>query len=64
VRPTFDGGERTVEVFLMDFDENIYGKVLSIELVDRLRGEIKFSNAEELSAQIAKDVDLAREILR
>lgn len=63
VRPTFDGGDRTVEVFLMDFDEDIYGRELWIELVGRLRGEAKFNSAEELSRQIAADVQEARVVL-
>ena len=63
VRPTFDGGERTIEVFLLDFDEDIYGKDISIELVDRIRGEEKFANAEELTAQIARDVKQTEMIL-
>jgi len=63
VRPTFDGGKRTIEVFLMDFDEGIYGQGLSIELIEHLRGEAKFANAKELSEQIARDVNQARSIL-
>jgi riboflavin kinase/FMN adenylyltransferase len=63
LRPTFDNGERTVEVFLLDFDGNIYGQDLTIELVERLRGEQKFENAEDLIAQIKVDVERAREIL-
>ena len=63
VRPTFDGGERTVEVFLMDFDQDIYGHEMSIDLVARLRGEAKFESVEDLSRQIAADVREARELL-
>jgi len=63
VRPTFNDGERMVEVFLMDFDADIYGRDLSIELIDRLRGEVKFASPEELSRQIATDVREAKTIL-
>lgn len=63
VRPTFDGGERTIEVFLMDFDGDIYGRELSIELADYLRGEAKFDSPQKLSEQIAKDVERAEAIL-
>lgn len=63
VRPTFDGGERTVEVFLLDFEGDLYGRHLKIELLERLRGEMRFSGVEELKAQIAKDVERARAIL-
>ena len=63
IRPTFNGGERTIEVFLIDFDEDIYGRDISIELVDRLRGEEKFANTDELAAQIARDVEQTKTIL-
>jgi riboflavin kinase/FMN adenylyltransferase len=63
-RPTFGEGERTVEVFLIDFDGDIYSQNLTIELIERLRGETKFADAKELSAQIARDVEQARAILR
>jgi riboflavin kinase/FMN adenylyltransferase len=63
VRPTFNGGERTVEVFLMDFDGDIYGRELSIELIDRLRGEVKFSSTAELSQQMGADVREAKAVL-
>ncbi|UCC59687.1 MAG: bifunctional riboflavin kinase/FAD synthetase [Dehalococcoidia bacterium] len=63
VRPTFDGGERTIEVFLMDFDGDIYGSELSIELADYLRGEVKFTSPQDLSEQIARDVEQAKSIL-
>lgn len=63
VRPTFDGGERTVEVFLLDFEGDLYGRHLKIELLERLRGEMRFSGVEELKAQIAKDVVQARRVL-
>ena len=63
-RPTFGGGERSVEVFLLNFGGDIYGQNLSIELVDRLREEKRFGSAEELKGQIAQDVERARSILK
>jgi riboflavin kinase/FMN adenylyltransferase len=63
VRPTFDHGERTIEVFLIDFDADIYGQTLTIDLVENLRGEAKFSSPAELVAQIAMDVEHAKAIL-
>lgn len=63
VRPTFGGGERTVEVFVIDFAGNVYGERLTIELVEHLRGEKKFTRPEELAAQIGRDVERARTIL-
>ena len=62
-RPTFGQGERTIEVFLLDFEGRIYGEDLRIELLDRLRSEKHFSHPAELKAQIERDVERAREIL-
>lgn len=63
VRPTFDEPGRTVEVFMLDFEGDLYGRHLKIDLLERLRGEMRFSGAEELKAQIAKDVVQARRVL-
>lgn len=63
MRPTFGEGERTVEVFLIDFSGDIYGQELAIEIVERLRGELKFDGPEQLAAQITKDVERAMTIL-
>ena len=63
-RPTFGSGERLIEVNLLDQQQNLYGKEMLVEFVDRLRGDHTFASAEELSAQIAKDVDRARKSLR
>lgn len=54
-RPTVAGSEKTIEVHLLDFNEDIYGEELEIQLVKRLRDETKFANLEELKAQITKD---------
>jgi len=63
-RPTFGEGERTIEVYLLDFGGTVYEEELRIELLERLRDERRFSDAEELKAQISKDVEQAREILK
>ncbi len=63
-RPTFEDGERTVEVHLLDFEGDIYGREMRIELLKRLRGEIRFAGMEELVGQIRKDIDEARMALR
>ena len=60
VRPTFGGGRRLIEVHLLDFEGELYGTELDIELVERLRGEERFASAEELRAQIMKDVERTR----
>jgi riboflavin kinase/FMN adenylyltransferase len=64
LRPTFGSEERLVEAHLLDFSGNLYGQELKIDLLDRLREEIRFSNAEELKAQMTKDVERAKESLK
>ena len=63
VRPTFGELKHTKEVHIMDFQGDLYGQALGIDLIDRLRGEVRFSGPEELKAQITKDVNQAREVL-
>jgi len=64
IRPTFGDGQRTIEVFLIDFAGDIYGEKLAVELVEHLRGEMRFTDPKELSAQIGRDVEQARSILK
>ncbi|MAF96987.1 MAG: riboflavin biosynthesis protein RibF [Rhodospirillaceae bacterium] len=63
VRPTFGGDGVVLEVFLFDFDGDLYGKRLRVRLVDFLRPEKKFDGVNDLKAQIASDVAKAKEIL-
>ncbi|MAF84877.1 MAG: riboflavin biosynthesis protein RibF [Dehalococcoidales bacterium] len=62
-RPTFPGSERTVEVLLLDYHNNLYGRELKIDIIERLRSEKQFNTAEELKNQIAKDIKRGRAIL-
>jgi len=62
VRPTFAAG-RSVEAHLLDFDGNLYDRTLSLAVVARIRGEIRFDGVEALKAQIGRDVAAARTIL-
>jgi riboflavin kinase/FMN adenylyltransferase len=50
-------------VHILDFSGNIYGQELQVELVDRLRDEMKFPGPDALKVQMAKDVELARQLL-
>jgi riboflavin kinase / FMN adenylyltransferase len=63
LNPTFADGELSIEVYLIDFNENIYGKRLNICFIDRIRDEIKFDGPEQLIGQITRDVDQAKAIL-
>ena len=61
VKPTVDNNRvRTIEVYLLDFSGDIYGKSVSVELVRRLRGEQHFENIDALRSQIEKDVARVR----
>ncbi len=61
--PTFGDTELTLEAHLFDFDRDIYGKVITIRFIDRLRDEKRFSGPDELAAQIGHDVDTAKKML-
>lgn len=64
IRPTFGENVRRIEVYILDFQEDIYGELLHIELVHRLRGEHAFPTVADLVAQMQQDVEEARRILR
>jgi len=63
LNPTFEGGARTIEVFLLDFSGQIYGKEISLSFVQRLREIRKFNGAAELMLAIDQDVERTRTIL-
>jgi riboflavin kinase/FMN adenylyltransferase len=60
VRPTVDGTRALLEVHLLDFDQNIYGKQVKVEFCEKLRDEKRFENIDLLRQQIADDVREAR----
>ena len=61
-RPTFGENEQTLEVHILDFEDNIYGKELLVSFDHRLRGERKFRSAEDLADQLRKDAEEVRHI--
>lgn len=61
--PTFDDQVFTVEVHLLDFDQDIYGDHIRVNFIQRIRDEEKFDSIGALSAQIERDIVMAREIL-
>lgn len=65
VKPTFhqDGVKPTFEVHLLDFNANLYGEQLQVELVAYIRSEQKFPSIDALVAQIQNDTEVARKIL-
>ncbi|MDO5537224.1 MAG: bifunctional riboflavin kinase/FAD synthetase [Desulfovibrionaceae bacterium] len=60
--PTFGGTQRTIESFILEGDINLYGEVIELEFLERLRDERRFPGVQELTAQIARDVEQARNI--
>jgi riboflavin kinase/FMN adenylyltransferase len=60
VNPHYGGQERRVEAFLLDFDGNLYGEDLLLELWQRLRDERAFASEQELIDQIGRDVEATR----
>jgi riboflavin kinase/FMN adenylyltransferase len=62
-RPTFGGHTLTVEIFVIDFDADLYDRVLAVWFVQRLRGEKRFASVPGLQDQMTRDVENARRIL-
>ena len=60
LRPTVDGAKLLLETHLFNFDQEIYGKELTVRFHTFIRPEVKFSNFEELTKQIKKDVEKAK----
>ena len=61
--PTFSNEQLSIEIHILDFAENLYGRELSICFVDRLRDERKFEGPDQLVEQIRKDILRARALL-
>jgi len=61
--PTFDNGQRTVETFIIDYDENLYSRTVRLYFIERIRGEKKFATPEALGAQIKIDIIKRKRIL-
>jgi riboflavin kinase / FMN adenylyltransferase len=65
VRPTFKTGRgELIEAFLIDFEGDLYGSALSVEFLERLRGERRFDTPEALVAQMHLDVERTREVVQ
>lgn len=63
ISPTFDSGRGVlIETHVIDREEDLYGKTLRVAFVERLRGEKRFANVEDLIAQMHRDVEQAREV--
>ncbi|HPZ83795.1 MAG TPA: riboflavin kinase, partial [Thermogutta sp.] len=62
--PTFDESQMKLEVYIVDFTGNLYGREVQVDFLQRLRDIKRFASAEELIAQMSDDVEKTREIVR
>lgn len=62
-RPTFDNGERSIEVNIFNFDGDIYNELVTLTFKDFLRGDIKFDSAADLIVQMNEDKAKSLELL-
>lgn len=62
-QPTFGDTQVRVEVFLLDFDGEVYGKEATVEVVKKIRDTRKFASVDELKAQIEEDVRQVKAVL-
>jgi riboflavin kinase/FMN adenylyltransferase len=58
---TFDETDRRIEIYLLDFDLDIYGHEVEGEILKKLRNPIKFESGEKLTEQMKKDREVARD---
>jgi riboflavin kinase/FMN adenylyltransferase len=62
--PTFGNGALSVETHLLDFSENIVGRMIKVKFIQRLRDEMTFGDAKELSDRITQDIEQARKLMQ
>ena len=62
-RPTLEGEERSFEVHLFDFNQDLYGEILQVDLLELIRKEKKFASLEELKAQLQEDQAKCRRLI-
>ena len=60
VRPTVDGKEPLLEVHMLDFDDSIYGALLTVTLHWKIREERRFPSLETMKVEIERDIDKTR----
>ena len=65
LKPSIDiNNKKTTEVHLFNFDKNIYNKSIKVEVISKIRDEIKFPSLNDLKNQITKDIKKAHQILK
>ena len=63
MRPTVNGRERVAETNIFNFEGSLYGKYVTVEFLKFIRAEQKFDSVENLSAQVQKDIQAAKELI-
>ena len=63
-RPVYKGGRILLEAHILEFDENIYGRHIRVELIDKLRNDDHITSEKELIEQIKKDIDKTKKCLK
>jgi riboflavin kinase/FMN adenylyltransferase len=63
VAPTFERGENRIEAHVLDFEGDLYGRIVEVLFMQRIRGERRFGGVEELKEQIGRDVEEARRLV-
>ena len=63
-RPTINGVNQLLEAHLFDFQGDLYGQWLDVELCHKIRNEMKFPSFDDLKAQIAKDIETAKNVFK
>jgi riboflavin kinase/FMN adenylyltransferase len=63
IRPTVDGKSHKIETHIIDFEGDLYGKIIRLEFISPIREEIKFSGLAELKEQLVHDQEMALKLL-
>ena len=63
-KPTFNDYRQSLEAHILDFNENIYDQILSVEFLCKIRDQIKFNSIDDLKNQIQKDKEKAESLLK
>lgn len=61
-RPTFEGADQRIETHILDFQEDIYGREIEVQLTTFVRPELHFTSADELVATMCSDLEKVREL--
>ncbi|ADY29593.1 MULTISPECIES: bifunctional riboflavin kinase/FAD synthetase [Cellulophaga] len=61
--PTVNGTEKTIEVNFFNFNDDLYGKKIQVDILERIRDEVKFDSINDLKVQLTKDQETATSLI-